>query len=787
MEDDMEKRSRLLVAAALACALALPLAAQTIPACGKTLGVTWQDITTCMNALTTTAPYNQQMKGAVYGYVPPGQTAQVIGSSGNLSSSSILWLGSVSKPFTHIGALLAMQQSGLGLATKFDSLAGVHANLIDGDSSAPSRLAKANLSLGQLLTHTAGFGELTRQHLTDVGFFAQPSLQPPPGTETADQCYARTFGTGDQRFQYVGEPGLNDECVFVPQNPGDPNSPKVWKNARNAPLYQVGQYVMRYPIAPPSLPNGRYPRAYSNVSSLLAGWVTENRTGQTMNNYLRDQLFNPLQLNDTFYNPTVFPYDPSTKLHLLNENVAPQPWRIAHMENMANGLRGNPFTAGPNVTPCNGLFWCDVRDWAFLWPEGGLYSTAGNMLTFLQRFRDDSIPALQRVISTPTGNKTIRQTLLEDLIDPDQSGAKGRTSGFVYARSAQAGDVDDLSEGTVFHGGFPGSYVAYDPARGLGWFFATQRVMRIGAPLYPGTTAQTYFQAFPEQFAEARLFTTMLTSMMENVKPENLNFFFDAARALKRNQHTLRYTSRVDASASYQDAYVGCQNSSTKCDYKVETDYNHCNSGDTGHWYDLSANQRTMSISGSGCAWPGNGSRSENAANSQNGPYRLRVGNGVIGQVSSNLYPNAYTIALWVRPTSTSAASIFSRGGAQTTYQIGIQNGRFVHSSWDTGGKRTVVGDLVVPNQWYYVVGTAVRNGPMTLWINGRRMAGNVTIGDFVSLGNANYFLGEAADGLPRFQGDVAVAAVYTQELAQSDILRNCNGLKYRFPGLPCG
>ena len=755
----------------LAFCLAVPLNAQSISSCNKTLGVAWQDIVDCMDALTSTDPYDDQLRGAVFGYVPPGQTTAVVAAAGNLETSSILSMGSMAKPFTHTAALLAMWNMGWRMDKRFVDIPDVRPYLINTDTDPASRAAKETLTLKQLLSMSAGFQEWPRKKLNDTGFYNQ--FVAPVG-EQADACFARTFGTTDQRYQWVGRPGLDDDCVFVPTNPGDNNSPRVWKNVRRVPIAQAAPFVMGYPIPAPALPGGRQPHVYTALGSVFAAWIAEVGTAQKFNNHLRNEIFIPLGMSDTFYDP-------------LNEAGPSQRDRIAHVENMANGLRDTQ-SGPPGITPCNGSYWCDQRDWLYLWPEAGLYSTAGNMLTFMQRLRDDAIPALQRVIlaADPSQNRTIRQLLLEDQLDGDQSGNSSRTAGFAYARGGEG-----VSEGSVYHGGVWGTRMTLDRRRGLVSFFGTQRLMRRAVPSYPGAApAPTYSQEGAESLAEARLFETMLNAMVENVKPENLNFFFDAARALKRNQRTLRYASRVPGQP-FQDAHLGCRNSSTACEYQIQVDYNTCWSPNPDTWYDLSPNQRVMNLSGT-CAWGGSGSVSENAAFTQYGPYRLRTGPAGqfnVGQVSSNLYPNQYTIALWVRPSSANAASIFARSGSRITHQVGIQNGRFIHSSWDTSGiKRTIVGDPVVANRWYYVVATAVRNGPMTLWINGLRVPGNVTIGDFVSLGSPQYLIGDTADGLPRFQGDLAVIALYTQAHGQADILRNCNGLKYRFPDeLTCG
>lgn len=775
-----------------------------IPKCRKTLGVTWQDVQDCIAALTR--EYPDQFEGAAFGYIPPGSNNPTIATVGagfapvlqnGAYKPRILWQGSVTKSFTHLGALMALEATGIPIDTYLANVGVARSYFIDGDPYAISRGFKETITLRQVLSMSAGFGENSFDGLnahawrgpTEPAFYDQPGLG---GVAAAASCFQQATGTADHNFWLTGEPGLYNECVFGPSVIGDPSSPYVWKPGRNEPIFRAAMYLMRYPLnrGPiadnPSGPD-RYQHVYSNLSSIIASWLTEGRTGQTFNNHAKANIFTPLGMTDTFYNPTTFPALPLSK---LNEGVTnDQKARIAHMINKANGVRDTNNTPR-GLVPCNGSYWCDVRDWPFLWPEGGLYSTPQDLMTFMRHIRDRTLPV----------SPSIYDLVTTDQLQPDQAGNQSRTAIFAYARNGLGGFVDQQNEGTTLHGGYPGGYLVYDKVRNLIWYFGTQRVMRHHSQ-QPG---KGFFQPHVETFAEARLFSTLLTSMLENVKPENLNFFFDASRAHKRNQYVLRYASRpIDAAGNpvggYQDAYKGCKNESDDCDYLKQFDYASCNPDDginDNQWFDLSANQRTMTVfpGSMACHWVGTGSLTDNRPdNQQTGPFRLALTNGTTARVASNVYSNSYSIALWVRPHSTANASIFSRTGSsttggKTTYQVGIQNGRFIHSSWDaSGAKKTVVGDPVSPNTWYYLVARATKFGTMSLFINGRQAGGNVPIGDFVSLASSEYKIGAPADGLGAFTGDLGAAGVYTQELNTTDILRNCNGLKYRYPGMTCG
>jgi CubicO group peptidase (beta-lactamase class C family) len=775
---------RRLAVASVLLAVALPLLAQpAAPTCAKTLGITWADIKQCMSELTVRYP--DQFSDAVFGYLPAGSATPVVGFAGSAfgnetdyntdpAKDKILWQGSISKVFTHSMTLLAMERAGRSLDERFgDFNLAAHANFIDGDAYGLSKQRKVPLTVRQILTMTAGFKEMTYNELENHHLRgSDPSFW--SAFPSAAACFQQATGRTDPNTWFLLEPGIYNECMWVPSLISDQNSAKTWKPARTVPLWNVAQYTMRYPVTFDPVDPNVYPFKYSNTASIFGAFITESLTGQTFNTYAKTNFLQPLGMTDTFYNPTTLGPPPLDK---ENEGVTTdQQNRIAHMLNKANGVRDTNVPP-VGLAPCNGSYWCDRRDWNFTWPEGGLYASPRNIFRFLRALRDRTLPNF---------SPAMYDLALHDQLAENQTWAGSRTAVFAYMRNGQAGFVEGETEGTVLHGGYPGTYAVYDPNRQLAWYFGVQRVMR----------HHPYFQAGGETFAEARQFSVMLTSMLENQKSDNINFFFDAARAAKRNQSVLRYQSRVPPNTNWSDAYTACANQGDNgnCEYNIQVDYNSCGTTTENSWYDLGPYQRTMTVSGGACAWwPGTGSYTENGpGHQQNGPFRLSLLGNVTANVKSNLYPNSYSVALWVRANSTANASIISRAGAaaynyKTTYQIGIENGHFVHSSRDSAGaKHTVVGPAVNAGQWYYVVGRATKNGVMSLFVNDVKVGGDVPIGDFVSIAGYDYNLGSAADGLGTFGGDVAVAAVYTQELSPAEIQRNCNGMKYRFPGASC-
>jgi len=773
----MKKGSLLLV---LSFCLSLAARAQpTAPTCEKTLGVTWADIKQCMAELHAAyggnfagQGYVEQFPGAVFGYLPDGTTTPIIGAvgseyqayaNGDNGSGPALWLGSVTKPFTHAAGLVALEQGGWnydGLWTQIPNATGF---FVTNDKYAASRALKQKISIRDVFTMSAGFTDTNVFEINNSQYYN-------PGTDTkvflADSrpCRESTSGTTDINKQLYEEPGLNNECVYVPAT-------GLWTPAREVSNRQVAQFLMSLPVKNTPLSQTAtdvtFPYVYSNRSSIMVAWLAEKQSGLLPNLHAKQNIFTPLGMNDTYYIPAGAPNADST-----SDNP------IAEMHPFANGLRGDTVNTPEGVRPCNGTFWCKERQWTFPWPEGGLQSTPRDLFKFLAGLRDNTIPAF---------SATTRSRLLNDQLLPEQHGPEGqsRTAGFAYARNGAGGLVNGLTEGTVFHNGFPGTSMAYDPVRRIAWFFANQRLMR----------QKPYFQTGPEGFSEARIFQRMLTSLLDNIRPDNLDFHFDAARAIHRGLFPLRYGSALPPSATITDAYVACRNSAGACTYLVQEEYNTTGSATAGRWDDLSSNQRTMTVAAGGDVWPGNGSRHDDDVlnepeSMRNGPFRLAISApGDYATVSSPTAPTAFTMSVWVRPRTTANNTILTRtvfnfSGDDPTWQIAIENGRFVANLWDTAGKKTVVGNVVTANAWYHVVAKATQNGSLKLFVNGVQAGANVPVGTFLASNAPAYSVGYYTVTAPGF--DVAALNVYKQEHNSADIARNCNGLKSRFENMPC-
>jgi hypothetical protein len=123
-----------------------------------------------------------------------------------------------------------------------------------------------------------------------------------------------------------------------------------------------------------------------------------------------------------------------------------------------------------------------------------------------------------------------------------------------------------------------------------------------------------------------------------------------------------------------------------------------------------------------------------------------------------------YTIEAWVYPEDTSARNImtFTDGNPLTAYlqQLRITSGgQFQFYSYDGSERVATDSTVLIPKQWYHVVGTAVNGGDMKLYVNGQlrttTAAGNTlwgsgytgySVGADSALGNYTWFKGRIGD-----------------------------------------
>jgi len=141
--------------------------------------------------------------------------------------------------------------------------------------------------------------------------------------------------------------------------------------------------------------------------------------------------------------------------------------------------------------------------------------------------------------------------------------------------------------------------------------------------------------------------------------------------------------------------------------------------------------------------------------------------------------PSAYTIALWVRPARTDAASVIVRtssSGPTThwSHQLRINpQGAFHHYLW-VGSERHVAGTtLVEADTWYHVAIAAANDGPMQLYVNAEEDAASTDVAGTLWGDGDRYYVGSnSGHGMGWFQGVVDDVQIYDSILTAEEVGR---------------
>lgn len=355
--------------------------------------------------------------GAAFG-VETRSTGVLVGAVGaDFTANSIAEIGSMTKPLTATAILLALHEAG-----KLDP--DREAWRLPGLEAWERRAPHNTILLRHLLQHTSG-----------LPWFAPATSQP-----TADSA------------PWVGSPGLTNEAILVDG---------AWRPARQVGLWKVSQYVMET-YSPQFTPGKK--TQYSNFEFLIAARIVEAITGLSLNHYLKQKVFGPLQMADTFYLAS------ETGNPKLDEGVtAGQRARIPEVVNITPDGRLPQEVAASAGGPANR--WNRLRPgWNFVWPEGGAYSTARDLLRFLGMLRNGGVYA------SPTGNVRVLPAAVVKLLTADN--VRGNTLGFAYKA---AGNPSGQGAGTIYHLGRFMTYFWLDASRSepVSGVFLSQRLTNV--------------------------------------------------------------------------------------------------------------------------------------------------------------------------------------------------------------------------------------------------------------------------------------------------------------------
>ena len=229
----------------------------------------------------------------------------------------------------------------------------------------------------------------------------------------------------------VAEPGLTDECILHEY----PDGRQQWFTGRRATIPQQAKFYLGAPLQHRPGTEGRY----SQQNLILVAYLIQAVTGVPFNTYAKREILAPLGLTDTFYvaDTTRPAYAPGGVLHFVvhgstnpndhtnDEGGTPaQASRMVDLKRVPRNRNWVVPTIAPPLAP-NFIFgtdknWDEARaDWHMAWPEGGLYSTATDMLKFL-KFLDTG--------KTPGGQTLLDATYLGKVKEVDP--VSGRTYAF---------------------------------------------------------------------------------------------------------------------------------------------------------------------------------------------------------------------------------------------------------------------------------------------------------------------------------------------------------------------
>ncbi|GAA5178997.1 hypothetical protein GCM10023322_07600 [Rugosimonospora acidiphila] len=376
----------------------------------------WRRVTEEMSTYQAAHPDN--LPGTAFG-AETKEDGRLLGSAGQAwDVNTICEIGSMTKPFVAAAVLLALEERGmLDIETPVFTLPGMDFYALD-----PLR---RGILLRHLLQHTSGLPHT--RHYTD---WPRTSCNDPAGPPPAAGAGPLDLGPTSE---WLGAPALTNEYVHANGR---------CQPARCVDLDGVSLHIMRtYPVRATPPPGSEY--SYATVNHILLARIVEQLTGQPVNQYIRQRLFTPLEMSDSFF-IAGRTGDPEVDERLDEGVTDEQRARVADFVLITKDGRFPPeIASGPG----------GVRDrlrsgWRFVNPDAGMFSSVNDLLNFLRMLRDGGLFGSRRVLSPR----------IVSLLVKDQG--HGHTMGFGYRKRitpyGQRG-------GTLEHLGMKMTYFWYDP------------------------------------------------------------------------------------------------------------------------------------------------------------------------------------------------------------------------------------------------------------------------------------------------------------------------------------
>jgi CubicO group peptidase (beta-lactamase class C family) len=369
------------------------------------------------------------------------------------SSDTICEIGSMTKPFISAAVLLALEERDmLDIDAPVWRLPGM-----DLWSGHP---VKAHITLRHVLQHTSGL-----PHFKKYSEWPETRCNNPTGPPPS--CADPHLDLGPTT-PWIGAPGLTNECMCG----GDCCRP-----ARLLDLDHVSRYIMEtYPVTDTPPPGTQY--SYSTVNYIVAARIVEQLTGRSVNTYIKEKLFAPLDMRNSFFiaQPAGVP---AVDAWLDEGTTAEQRARVADVTLITRDGQ-LPVEVAPG--PDNRLDRLR-RGWRFVNADGGMYSTASDLLNFLSMLSAGGLFRSRRVLSP-----RIVRLLVEDQGHAHTMGFGFRGRPTPYGQTA----------GTVEHMGFKMTYFWLEPRRDdpLTGVFLSQRLPNVAVNTNLGDGMHVMFSVF---------------------------------------------------------------------------------------------------------------------------------------------------------------------------------------------------------------------------------------------------------------------------------------------------
>jgi CubicO group peptidase (beta-lactamase class C family) len=308
-----------------------------------------------------------QLPGAVFA-AETRRDGELIGSIGDgWSAETICAIGTMTKAFTGTAVLLALEEHGqYDVNTEVWRLPGM-------DQYAHSPL-KRQIQVRHLLQHASGLPGIQHYKLSPKTRCNDPH-GPPPHFPEASTALGPTC-------EYTCYPGGANEYMFVDGRP---------QPARTLTLDQISQYLMETyePLTPPGTEYN-----YSTIGYCVAARIVEKLTGLSINRFVKERLFAPLDMKDSF---TIAQKTGDAALDARIDDGVSEAQR-ARIADVTLITRDGEMPA--EVAPGPDGRWDKYRrGWRFVFPDGGMYTTVGDVLKFLRLLRDGGCVGKRRVLS----------------------------------------------------------------------------------------------------------------------------------------------------------------------------------------------------------------------------------------------------------------------------------------------------------------------------------------------------------------------------------------------------